>query len=136
MHELTGLSFPWARLQARFLDGAMQSVDGPVLLTHFGISGPNVFALSALLAFEKIALDTPVDIVLYPEADTSYDMWIARFHEAASHSPKKELRTIMKQWFPERLAIAMLAACAIDSATWMGVLTKDNKKDIAHFLAG
>jgi predicted flavoprotein YhiN len=114
----------------------VQSVDGPVLLTHFGISGPNVFALSALLAFEKIALDAPMDIVLYPEADTSYDMWIGRLHEAAAHSPKKELRTVVKQWFPERLAVAILAVCAMDPATWMGILSKEKKKDIAHFLAG
>lgn len=134
MHELTGLSFPWARLQATFADGKKESVDGPMLLTHFGISWPNVFALSALIAFEKITPDSPVEVVLFPEADTSYDQWMARLNEAVNHSPKKEIRTVLKQWFPERLAIGILGQCDIATDTWMVSMSKDMKKDLAQFL--
>lgn len=133
MHELTGLSFPRARLEFTFADDRKESVDGPMLLTHFGISWPNVFALSALLAFEKISSDNPVEVVLYPEADTLYDQWLTRLNEAVHHSPKKEIRTVLKQWFPERLAIAMLAQCGIASDTWMVSTSKDMKKHLAQF---
>lgn len=135
MHELTGLSFPRARLEFTFADWRKEWVDGPMLLTHFGISGPNVFALSALLAFEKISSDSPIVVVLYPEADTSYDQWLTRLNEAVHHSPKKEIRTVLKQRFPERLAVAILAQCTITSDTWMVSTSKDMKKQLAQFLS-
>lgn len=136
MHELTGLSFPRARLQATFAHGNKESVDGPVLLTHFGISWPNVFALSALIAFEKVSQDSPVDIVLIPEADIWYDQWIQRLNDSVTVSPKKEIRTIIKQRFPERLAIAILDQCNIACDTWMVSMTKDMKKMLAEYLSG
>jgi predicted flavoprotein YhiN len=92
-----------------------------------------VFALSALIAFEKISPDTPVEVALFPEADTSYDQWMTRFNEAVNTSPKKEIRTILKQWFPERLAVAFLEQCGIASDMWMVSLSKDMKKSLAQF---
>lgn len=134
MHALTGLSFPWARLQVVLSDGRQESVDGPVLLTHFGISGPNVFALSALVAFEKISPDHPLDIVLIPEAETTMQMWLDRLQEAAISQPKKELINILKVYFPQRMVQALLHVMGVSGTTYMASLTKDDKKTIVWFL--
>lgn len=72
--------------------------------------------------------------MLYPEADTSYDQWLTRLNEAVHHSPKKEIRTVLKQWFPERMAVAILVQCGIASDTWMVSTSKDMKKHLAQFL--
>lgn len=130
MHALTGLSFPWARLQVILADGRQESVDGPVLLTHFGISGPNVFALSALVAFEKISPDHPLDVVLIPEAETTMQMWLDRLQEAAISQPKKELINILKVYFPQRMVQALLHVMGVSGTTYMASLTKDDKKTI------
>jgi len=80
-------------------------------------------------------VNNPVEVVLYPEADTSYDQWMARFNAAVHTSPKKEIRTVLKQWFPERLAVAILGECGIASDMWMSNTSKDMKKQLAQFLA-
>lgn len=134
MHELTGLSFPWARLQATLSDGSTKAVDGPVLLTHFGISGPDVFALSALLAFEKISVEQPFSVTLIPEADTTRDMWISRLEEAI-HS-KKNINDVLKSYFPQRLSQAILMQLHIQPDVFMTKISPDIIKKIAHFLSG
>lgn len=134
MHALTGLSFPWARLQATLSDGKTKAVDGPVLLTHFGISGPNVFALSALLAFEKISVEQPFTVTLIPEADTIRDMWVQRL-EGEIHS-KKNIGDVLKSYFPQRLSQAILTQLHISTDLFMSKVTSDNIKKIAHFLSG
>lgn len=134
MHALTGLSFPWARLQATLSDGMTKAVDGPVLLTHFGISGPNVFALSALLAFEKISVDQPFTVVLIPEVDTTRDMWVSRLEETIYS--KKNIRDVLKSYFPQRLSQAILTQLHIQPDVFMSKIGVDTIKKIAHFLSG
>lgn len=134
MHALTGLSFPWARLQATLSDGPTKAVDGPVLLTHFGISGPNVFALSALLAFEKISVEQPFTVTLIPEADTTRDMWVTRLEEAI-HS-KKNIWDVLKSYFPQRVSQAILMQLHIQPDVFMSKISVDSIKKIAHFLSG
>ncbi len=134
MHELTGLSFPWARLQATLSDNTTKAVDGPVLLTHFGISGPNVFALSALLAFEKISVEQPFTVLLMPEADTTRDMWVSRLEETI-HS-KKNISDVLKTYFPQRLSQAILTQLHIQPDVFMSKISPDNIKKIAHSLSG
>ncbi len=134
MHALTGLSFPCARLQAVLSDGTTKAVDWPVLLTHFGISGPNVFALSALLAFEKISVEQPFAVTLIPEADTTRDMWVGRLEEAI-HS-KKNINDVLKSYFPQRLSQAILTQLYIQPDVFMSKISVDSIKKIAHFLSG
>jgi predicted flavoprotein YhiN len=92
--------------------------------------------LSALLAFEKISQDSPLRIVLLPEADVMYDQRIVRLNEAVVHSPKKEIRTIMKQRFAERMAVAILDQCGIPADTVIASMTKEMKKVLANYLSG
>jgi len=42
---------------------------GPLLLTHFGITGPTVFTFSAHTAFEKIDVDHPLSIQFATDAE-------------------------------------------------------------------
>jgi predicted Rossmann fold flavoprotein len=64
---LSGLSFPKAKITAK---GATdRSYTGPFLFTHHGISGPAVFAVSSLVAFEKYSRDRllEISIDLFPD---------------------------------------------------------------------
>lgn len=104
------------------------------MLTHFGISGPNVFALSALLAFEKISVEQPFAVTLIPEADTTRDMWVGRLEEAI-HS-KKNINDVLKSYFPQRLSQAILTQLYIQPDVFMSKISVDSIKKIAHFLSG
>lgn len=100
-----------------------------MLLTHFGISGPNVFALSALLAFEKIAVDNPFTVTLIPEAEMNYDAWLQKLSEQSS----KDITTLLKSYFPQRLASAILTELHITPSL---PVHKELVQKIARFLSG
>ncbi len=67
---ISGLSFEHATITAK-RDGS-PVFSGPFLFTHKGVSGPAVFALSSLVAFEQYDKQMPLDITidLYPEKTT------------------------------------------------------------------
>ena len=69
--EISGLSLQHARFETN--DGIR--VDGPMLFTHFGISGPATFALSAHLAFKSVELNSPYEVRLIPDRSRNFDIW-------------------------------------------------------------
>lgn len=54
LHELKGISSSWGRVKIKGLEGWYE---GPVLITHWGISGPAVLKTSAYLARELRAMN-------------------------------------------------------------------------------
>lgn len=65
MHALSGISFPQSALIAK--DG--KQFTGPFLLTHFGITGPVVFAFSAYTSFESIEANHPLLVKRKPDRE-------------------------------------------------------------------
>jgi predicted Rossmann fold flavoprotein len=66
--NLSGVSFGDLRLRM-----AGQEFRGPALFTHKGVSGPAVFALSSLCAFEEITKEAPLRLNLDFCPDRSYE---------------------------------------------------------------
>ena len=60
--EVSGLAFEKATLTAK--NARTHKTAGPFLFTHKGVSGPAVFALSSLIAFEKFDDREPLEIRL------------------------------------------------------------------------
>ncbi|MFA4954702.1 MAG: aminoacetone oxidase family FAD-binding enzyme [Patescibacteria group bacterium] len=100
--EVSGLSFVGARLSAK--TPAKAQFMGPFLFTHKGISGPAVFALSSLLAFERFGKDHPLEISidLFPEA--TIEQLRQRFVVALLQTPKKQPENILTSLIPKSLA--------------------------------
>ncbi len=92
-HELSGLAFPEARIG---------ELTWPILLTHFGISGPLSFMFSSQIAWESLGSNNPKIIHLAPVAD----MWIPEWDnflkwEFVNH-PKKLITSILAEKLPRR----------------------------------
>jgi len=56
-HQLSGLTFESSKIE---------NLEWPLLLTHFGISGPLVFMFSSHVAWERINKNTPKTIMFSP----------------------------------------------------------------------
>ncbi|MDP3794002.1 MAG: aminoacetone oxidase family FAD-binding enzyme [Candidatus Uhrbacteria bacterium] len=69
--ELSGLSFEKATIIAK--RGKNPSYTGPFLFTHKGVSGPAVFAVSSLVAFETYDREHPLEISIDLFPDQSAD---------------------------------------------------------------
>lgn len=88
--SLSGVSFKDLRLRM-----AGKEFRGPIIFTHRGISGPAVFALSSLCAFEKIKKDSPLELSLDFCPNENYDSVKGQI-EAASN--KQSLAKAMSKF--------------------------------------
>jgi predicted Rossmann fold flavoprotein len=100
--DISGLSFPAATLTAK--RGSEPSFTGPFLFTHRGISGPAVFALSAIVAFERYEMLRPMEIAVDLFPDTSADDLAERIKGLIAENPKKGILNVMAMVVPKSLS--------------------------------
>lgn len=78
--QLMGLSVPEAGIK---ISGTKLQQQGPLLITHWGFSGPAVLKLSALAAIELAAMQYQFQVLVN---------WLPQYHEAAMIEKLKALR--------------------------------------------
>ncbi len=74
------------------------------MFTHFGVTGPSVFALSAKLAFEAISEAVPASVRFVPDASRRFENWEADLSATFSKEGAKELKNALQIFFPRRFA--------------------------------
>lgn len=101
-HELSGIAFQKAKLEV-ILGWKKQEAIWPVLLTHFGLTGPSTFIIAAYSAFETIDGNHPMKISLSIDADKTPADRHEIFLQASKEYPRKQISTILKQYLPDRV---------------------------------
>jgi predicted Rossmann fold flavoprotein len=103
--EISGLSFENALIRAPKLK---KEFSGPFLFTHRGISGPAVFALSSLIAFETYGPDKPLEINVDLFPDETSDGLLKRLMETIAEHPKKSIANVVDILLPKSLVPVVL----------------------------
>ncbi len=100
--DISGVSFPRATFTAH--GSKKQQFTGPFIFTHFGVSGPAVFALSGLTAYEKFDAEQPlkVTIDLIPEVPQAKALTIVR--DFMTEQPKKFFAHTLHKFVPLSVA--------------------------------
>jgi len=129
-HELSGISFPDSRIVIK--DG--RKFDGPSLLTHFGITGPMVFAFSAFIPFQTVSKEEPLEIKWIPDHKMSYDKWMEVLQQGVKQYSQKQLNTFLKQYFPLRFVDLIIDNYGLPPMQVMGKYTKEMFKIVAQTL--
>ncbi len=91
--DISGLSFLQATITVK--RGKKVSYSGPFLFTHKGVSGPAVFAVSSLVAFETYDAKQPLEITIDVFPDESVDELRLRFEQLARQHPKKSTLNVL-----------------------------------------
>ena len=104
--DISGLSFLDALITAFGKEQA--HFRGPFLFTHKGISGPAVFALSALTAFEFYDREHPLRIVINLFPQDSMEELFRRLKEIINHAGKKQFSTVLGKIIPKSLVMIAL----------------------------
>lgn len=94
--DLAGISITKAKL--RVVGQKKISFTGPFLFTHWGISGPAVFALSSLIAYEKFDKQKPLIIEIDLIPDTQTNEVVNKFKEFTNLNPKKQFKYNIHQF--------------------------------------
>ncbi len=132
--QLTGLSFPSARLQVVKTKEYMAV--GPFLFTHFGVSGPMTFAFSAQVAFEPIAKQTPLEVSFEPRSDFNFEQWYRILQAEIDQRGAKQIHSLLDQVLPKRFVEVVLQKADIPLTKQAATLSKDERKLICHLLTG
>jgi len=108
--QLAGLSRPNARLRARFEDRKYE-FSGPLMFTHKGLTGPAVFALSSLVAFEKYDKTTPLllNLDFFPEVPE--EELRARLESLIKENQRKSLQNTLAFLVPKSLSEQICIVC-------------------------
>jgi predicted flavoprotein YhiN len=93
-----------------------------------------VFAFSSLVPLEQIDQEHPYEIRLIPLAGKSYDRWTAWLTTHAQTSPLKSIKNLLHEYFPERLAIALLEQADLDPLMPAGQISKILKSQFGRMM--
>ncbi len=133
--RLSGLSFPNAKL-AFTLDGEKKNeVIGPLLCTHFGISGPVVFALSAHLAFVEISKQVPKKIKLNPLANYNFDDYEKTLVALISNNGAKLILNTLSELLPKSFVDELLIMANIPKDKKSAEVSKKERNKICDLLS-
>lgn len=98
LKDLMGISFEWAEISIPELK---MEAEGPMLITHWGLSGPGILRLSAWGALELHKLNYEFEIKInFIQKDK--DECLAFLNEFKSEHPKKSVYKINPFSFPKR----------------------------------
>jgi predicted Rossmann fold flavoprotein len=132
--EVSGLSFERARIVAHRGNGA--SFTGPFLFTHRGVSGPAVFALSSLTAFEPYDAGNPMAIAIDLFPDTSIDAFLADMAARVAEAPAKSLKNLLGTFVPKSLAEICVTETALPGDQRVDATSKKDFRKAAEWLKG
>lgn len=100
--EISGMSFTHTTISSD--RDRSYTYTGPFLFTHKGISGPAVFALSSLVAFEDYDTENPLQISIDLFPDESVDGTVRRITDAIRLAPSRSFLNVLSGIVPKALA--------------------------------
>jgi predicted Rossmann fold flavoprotein len=109
--EISGLSFEEADITVHGSEKI--HFKGPFLFTHKGISGPAVFALSALVAFEIYNKKKPLKISINIFPNKSQEELFNDLRDAISKNKQKQFVNVLGNLVPKSLAAIAVGAADI-----------------------
>jgi hypothetical protein len=119
LQDLAGLSVPLAATAVR---GTKLRETGPLLITHWGLSGPAILKLSAWGARELHMLDYRFTLAVNWVAPRTLEQTRAELAALRTVHPKRQLVTANPFGVPARLWERLLVAAGLPpGATWSGV---------------
>ena len=131
-HQVPGVSFTDILMTGK--DNSSHTARGPVVFTHKGMSGPAVFALSSLIAFEDYTKDKPYSLYIDWLPQVSEQSLRESINNACGAYPKKQLVLLLKEWMPKSVAMQLLQSTKIDESTLLAAVSKQMRTNIIHLL--
>jgi len=128
--DLSGISFPRARISVYQSGVKQESREGKILFTHFGLSGPLVLNMSRNMAelFKYGQVDLHLD--LYPELDIS--ALDKKVLENLNKFPNKMIKNNLSEIVPPRMVGFLLKLSGIDQDKEVNLLKREERMKIVR----
>lgn len=129
---IAGLSFTQSTFSTKTAKKC--SFTGPFVFTHWGISGPAVFALSSLIAFEKFDSNKPLKISLDLLNDLKLEKMMADLKKFVTANPNKLFKHALQQFIPLSMANIALKENNITENKKNNTTSNKELNQIVHWL--
>jgi len=131
LQTLSGVSLP--RVQVR-IPGTKLKATGPLLFTHWGLSGPAILELSAYGARTLAEMNYKFEIGVNWVDESNHERVLERLNEVAGDHERKQLINMRPFELPERLWRTLLERAALDVHRRWGELGKKGMNKLATIL--
>lgn len=116
LQDLMGVSVAMVSLKIK---NTLLKANGPLLITHWGLSGPAILRLSAWGARELFDLNYQFDLVVNFTNDVMFDEVLENFAQQKIDHPKKTISKYAQYQVTNRLWQQLVKAAAIsETQTW------------------
>ncbi|MEM1359260.1 MAG: NAD(P)/FAD-dependent oxidoreductase [Bacteroidota bacterium] len=130
LRELAGISLPWAQLR---IAGQSLKAEGPLLITHRGLSGPAVLRLSAWGARDLAPLKYHFELVVNWLAQRQEDV-VEQLDALKNSEAKRQISTRTYFDLPLRLWKSLVRAVGIPSEQQWSQLSKKQRAQLVEQL--
>ncbi|UFX82999.1 aminoacetone oxidase family FAD-binding enzyme [Candidatus Absconditicoccus praedator] len=120
-----GVSFPKPIILCESI-----TIKSPVLFTHYGLSGPGIFALSSEIAYKTPTKENPKKIFLIPDERITYLLLENFYKKYEVSSPKKNILNFYCQFFPKSFLLMLFEFLGIDKSYDMSNFPSKYRKKI------
>ncbi|MCF7796759.1 MAG: NAD(P)/FAD-dependent oxidoreductase [Candidatus Marinimicrobia bacterium] len=129
--RLPGLGMKTARVS---IDGTKYHATGPLLITHWGFSGPAILQLSALASRKLAELNYDCTVRVNWINLTNENVVLARFQETIATWGQRQLSRVRPFEMPERLWHFLLERCGLILGTRWRELSRRNLNQLLQVL--
>ncbi len=129
LHALAGISVPNARVK---ITGTPLNEAGPLLITHWGLSGPCILRASAWGAGLLAERDYKFNLQIQWLADHDHKRVAGIFHDARLHYSRKHVALWSPLGLPQRLWERLVAAAGINPDITWTTLSKQQAELLAR----
>lgn len=133
--SVSGISLKDIEAGVFFENKKVKTLTGDFLFTHTGISGPLVYKISSYCAYLDFNKTNPLKISLNLVGENFKD-FDRRFLEELKTNAQKEIVTVVSEFVPKNLAIAILNREKIDTKIKAGQLSKLHREALSKSLTG
>jgi len=123
--KLSGVSIEKAKL--KIIGKNNHEVTGSLLFTHKGVSGPGIFAISSLSAFEECSEEHPLPLSVDFVPDFNPQALAEEISRKVKENPKKTFTNILNNYAPKSLLTIILEKLNLDGSK---ITSEVSKKDI------
>jgi len=130
--ELAGVSLPMMKITFSVHGAKNFARTGPLLFTHFGISGPTVLNSAGKVADMLQEGNVTAAIDLFPGVDQgALDRQMTELFDA---NKNKALKNVLKDIVPPGTADALIAIAGVDSEMKVHSVTKEDRKKLVELM--
>lgn len=129
--QLSGVSFKDVTISA---GQKPEHFRGPFLFTHSGISGPAVFAISSLVAFEEFDKNNPLPLTIDYIPDISVEALTKMLIDLCQVNAKQNFKNVLHQFVPRAFAEVICDQEKISLTKKCATVTKNEIKQAVAWL--